>query len=73
VASLPNTGLQQTWPRFARDQAAEACYVRQADLNPEHASAVRLALSRYLSRTDERDAPYRALARNYGLLPVLPD
>jgi hypothetical protein len=64
--------------RRGLDRSYRACSsaefrVRQADLNPEHASAVRLALSRYLSRTDERDAPYRALARNYGLLPVLPD
>jgi hypothetical protein len=37
------------------------------------ASLIRLALDRYLTRSDERDAPYRNLARQHSLLPVLPD
>jgi hypothetical protein len=42
-------------------------------VNAAQASLIRLALDRYLGHSDERDAPYRELARLHSLRPVLPD
>jgi len=41
-------------------------------VDSDQASAIRQALERYLSGSDDRNESYRELARQHGLLPVLP-
>jgi hypothetical protein len=42
-------------------------------MNDDHATLIGRALERYLAGVDAREAGYRALAKKYALLPILPD